>query len=77
MGMRAAETDALPTLVERASAGDELAFARIVAAYHDDMARVAFIVCRDRDLAQEAAMQAWDIAWRKLSAVRDPERVRA
>jgi RNA polymerase sigma factor (sigma-70 family) len=75
--MRATEIEVLPALVEQAATGDELAFARIVAAYHDDMARVAFVVCRDRELAQEATIQAWDIAWRKLSAVRDHGRLRA
>ena len=28
-------------VIERAAAGDEMAFARIVAAYHEDMARIA------------------------------------
>jgi RNA polymerase sigma factor (sigma-70 family) len=65
------------TTVSRAAAGDELAFARIVAAYHDDLARVAYVVCGDADLAQEAALAAWTIAWRKLGTVRDAERVRA
>jgi RNA polymerase sigma factor (sigma-70 family) len=63
-------------LVARASSGDEAAFARIVAAHHDDMARVAFVVCRDAQLAHEAAHAAWPIAWRKLSTVRDPARLR-
>ena len=64
------------SLVEQAANGDEVAFARIVAACHDDMARVCFIVCRDTDLAQEATQAAWPIAWRKLGSIRDPDRVR-
>jgi DNA-directed RNA polymerase specialized sigma24 family protein len=62
--------------VARAASGDEIAFAQIVAAHHDDMARVSFIVCRDVQLAQEAASAAWPIAWRKLSTLRDPARLR-
>jgi RNA polymerase sigma-70 factor, ECF subfamily len=64
------------SLVARAASGDEVAFAQIVAAYHGDMARVSFIVCRDVQLAQEAASAAWPIAWRKLSTVRDPTKLR-
>src|SRR4051794_24879000 len=64
------------SLVERAARGDEAAFARLVAACHDDMARVCFAVCRDAELAQEAAHQAWPIAWRKLRTIRDAEQVR-
>jgi RNA polymerase sigma factor (sigma-70 family) len=64
------------SLVEQAANGDEVAFARIVAECHDDMARVCFVVCRDTDLAQEAAQAAWPIAWRKLDSIRDPDRLR-
>jgi RNA polymerase sigma factor (sigma-70 family) len=64
------------SLVARAASGDEVAFAQIVAAHHDDMARVSFIVCRDVQLAQDAASAAWPIAWRKLSTLRDPVRLR-
>jgi RNA polymerase sigma factor (sigma-70 family) len=63
-------------LLAQAATGDDVAFARIVALYHDDMARVCFAVCRDVELAQEATHAAWPIAWRKLSGIRDPERLR-
>ena len=69
-------SDALPDIVSRAARGDETAFARIVAAHHDDMARVAFVVCGDVQLAQEAVQSAWPKAWQKLGSVRDPERIR-
>jgi RNA polymerase sigma factor (sigma-70 family) len=72
----AVERNAGDSLVARAASGDEVAFARIVAAHHDDMARVAFVVCRDVQLAQEAAHAAWPIVWRKLSSVRDPAKLR-
>src|SRR6188472_3897536 len=74
--MSVMERDLRGSLVEQAARGDEAAFARIVAACHDDMARVCFVVCRDTDLAQEATQAAWPIAWRKLDTIRDPERLR-
>jgi len=64
------------TLVTRAAEGDEVAFARLVVAYHNDMVRVGYVVCGDADLAQEAAQAAWSLAWRKLGSLRDPGRVR-
>jgi RNA polymerase sigma factor (sigma-70 family) len=63
-------------LVARAAQGDEVSFARIVAAYHDDMARVSYVVCGDADLAQEAVQVAWPLVWRKLGSLRDPDRLR-
>jgi RNA polymerase sigma-70 factor, ECF subfamily len=69
-------TEANATL-SAAIAGDELAFARIVAAHDDDMARVAFLVCGDVSLAHEAVQSAWSIAWRRIGSLRDPERLRA
>ena len=68
--------EALRTTVARAATGDEVAFARIVAAHHDDMARVAFVVCGDVDIAQEAVQAAWQKAWVKLGSIRDADRLR-
>jgi RNA polymerase sigma-70 factor (ECF subfamily) len=62
--------------VESAVAGDEMAFARIVDAYHGDLVRVAYVVAGDEQLAEDAAQSAWSIAWRKLGSLRDPERLR-
>jgi RNA polymerase sigma factor (sigma-70 family) len=67
----ALDSVAIATAVERAIAGDELAFARIVAAYHLDLVRVAYVICGDEDLAEDAAQAAWWIAWRKLASLRD------
>jgi RNA polymerase sigma-70 factor (ECF subfamily) len=64
------------TIIERAVAGDEVAFARIVAAHHEDMARIAYLVCGDLDVAEEAEQAAWAIACRRLKDLRDPERLR-
>ena len=54
-----------------------MAFARIVAAYHGDMLRVAYVVAGgDQDLADDAVQAAWSVAWRKLGSVRDLQRSR-
>ena len=71
-----AEREPLRGVVASAAAGDEDAFARIVAAHHDDMVRVAYLVSCEVDLAQDAVQSAWSIAWRKLADLRDPDRLR-
>ena len=40
------------------------------------MIRVAFLVCGDRETAHEAVAAAWPLAWRRLRALREPERLR-
>lgn len=60
-----------------ARTGDEAAFSRLVEAYHADMARVAYVTCGDRAMAEDAVQAAWLIAWRKLRSVRDVDRVRS
>lgn len=77
MTMVAGDDDALAGVVERAAAGDELAFARIVAAHQDDLTRVAYVICRDADVAQDAVQQAWAIAWRQLPKLREVDRLRS
>jgi RNA polymerase sigma factor (sigma-70 family) len=66
----------IATTVEDAVAGDELAFARIVGAYHLDLVRVAFVICGDENLAEDAAQAAWWIAWRKLRSLHDAGRLK-
>ncbi len=68
--------DATADLVARAAAGEEAAFARIIAAHHDDMIRVSFIVCGDRDIAEDAVQTAWMVAWDKLGTLRAGDRLR-
>lgn len=63
-------------VVASAAAGDEAAFARIVAMHHDDMVRVAFLVSAEADLAHEAVQAAWGLAWRRLHSLRDPSLLR-
>lgn len=65
---------ALP--IDSAAAGDAAAFARIVAAYHDDMVRVSYVITRDADAANDAVQEAWAIAWRDLRKLRDHARIR-
>jgi DNA-directed RNA polymerase specialized sigma24 family protein len=67
-----AEAEPQRSIVERAIAGDEVAFARIVAAHHDDMARMAYFVCGDLDIAEEAEQSAWAVAFHRLTDVRTP-----
>jgi RNA polymerase sigma factor (sigma-70 family) len=64
------------SVVEAAAAGDTMAFARIVQAHHDDMARVCQVICGDPDLAQDAVQAAWPIVWHKLRTLRDPDKLR-
>ena len=59
-----------------AVAGDDVAFARIVAAHHGEMHRVCAFICRDQAMAEDAVQAAWLIAWRKLGSVREAERLR-
>jgi DNA-directed RNA polymerase specialized sigma24 family protein len=68
-----ADVDRSPGVVALAASGDEVAFARIVAAHHDDMVRVAYLVTGEIDLARDAVQSAWPITWRKLSTLRDPD----
>ena len=70
-----AEQD-LGAMVASAAAGDEYAFARIVAAYHEDMRRVCSFVTRDDALAEDAVQTAWSIVWRKLGSLKQPARLR-
>ena len=63
-------------VVASAAAGDDVAFARIVAAHHEDMRRVCVVITGSQTIADEAVQAAWGIAWRKLGSLRDPERLR-
>jgi RNA polymerase sigma-70 factor (ECF subfamily) len=74
--MSARATEELTGLIASAIDGDEVAFARIVAANHEDMRRVCLHVARDRAIADEAVQAAWSIAWRKLGSLHEPEHLR-
>src|ERR671916_3497578 len=68
--------EALVAAVRLAATGDEAAFTRIIEAHHDDMTKVAYVICGDLDVADEAVQAAWPIAWRKLRSLREPDRIR-
>lgn len=70
--------ESIVRLVPQAAAGDQAAFTRLVAAFHADMVRVAYVISGgDGELAQDAAQSAWAIAWSRLHTLREPERIRA
>ncbi len=62
-------------VVRLAAAGDETAFARLIATHHRSMTRVAFVIVGDWDAANEATQAAWTIAWMKLGRLRDHDKV--
>jgi RNA polymerase sigma factor (sigma-70 family) len=63
--------------VRLAASGDSAAFARLVDLHHASMAKVAYTVCGDSELARDATQQAWEVAWRRLSGLRDHHQVRS
>ena len=69
--------DSVQAALPLAAAGDDVAFTRIVGEYHDDMCRVAYVICHDTDLSHEAVQEAWSIAWRRLRELREPERLKS
>jgi RNA polymerase sigma factor (sigma-70 family) len=71
------QSDAMMATIADAARGDESAFARIVAAHHEDMVRVCQVITRDADAANDAVQEAWAIAWRQLPSLREPERLRS
>lgn len=68
---------ATSSTVAQAAAGDEAAFALLVAEHHPSMARVAYAITGDRDTAADAVQGAWSVAWRRLGSLRDQGAVRA
>ena len=64
-------------VVRRAAAGDETAFAQLIAAHNAAMARVAYVIVGEREQTLDAVQSAWAIAWRRLGSLRDPNRVRS
>jgi len=73
----ATTAEPITAALRRAVSGDEAAFARIVATYHADMTRVAYGICMDTEMANDAVQSAWTIAWRKLRTVHEPDHLRS
>jgi RNA polymerase sigma-70 factor (ECF subfamily) len=65
------------SLVERAQRGDHEAFAELAAAAVPRLDRVARLILRDPDLAQDAVQESCIRAWRDLRSLRDPSRFEA
>jgi RNA polymerase sigma-70 factor (ECF subfamily) len=63
-------------VIASAAAGDDVAFARLVAAHHAELVRICHMVARDQTIAEDAAQATWSIAWRKLGTLRQPDRLR-
>ena len=63
-------------LVQAAATGDEAAFTELVSRHHQDLLRVAYVICREPALAEDSAQAAWAIAWRRMGDVKDPTQIR-
>ena len=61
-------------LVERAQAGDDVAFSQLLDLDGDTCYAIAYRILRDPERAQDAVQQAFLLAWRELPRLRDPDR---
>ena len=61
-------------LVISASAGDHAAFSQLATAAIDGLHRLAQLILRDNDLANDAVQDALVAAWRNIRGLRDPDR---
>jgi zinc protease len=69
----------LPTaadIVGAAIAGDTAAFREIVVAHQNLVTGVCYAALGERTAAQDAAQEAFVVAWRRLDSLRDPDRLR-
>ena len=64
-------------LVERARRGEHDAFTALVVAIGDDLFRVARLILRDRERAEDAVQDAFVRVWRELPRLRDTDRFEA
>lgn len=62
------------TLVERARAGDEEAFASLARGAGDRLLAIAYRILRDLGLAEDVVQQTLVLAWRELPSLRDVDR---
>jgi RNA polymerase sigma-70 factor (ECF subfamily) len=61
-------------LVIRASNGDHAAFSELAASAIGGLYRIAYLILRNGELANDAVQTALITAWRDIRAVRDPDR---
>jgi len=59
-------------LVALARKGDQRAFESLTLAHHTRLFRVAYVILRDRHLAEDATQQAFLDIWRYIRRLRDP-----
>ena len=58
----------------RASAGDHAAFSELAASASGGLYRVAYLILRDTEDANDAVQNALFAAWRDIRGLRDPDR---
>jgi RNA polymerase sigma-70 factor (ECF subfamily) len=73
----AGELASQASVVDSALAGDESAFARLIAENHGPMIRVAYVITGDMESAADAVQSAWGICWRRLNGLRDRTQIRS
>jgi RNA polymerase sigma factor (sigma-70 family) len=64
-------------LVVMASSGDHAAFSQLATASIGGLYRIAHLILRDADLANDAVQDALIAAWRDIRGLRDPDRFEA
>jgi len=64
-------------LVEGAIAGDHAAFSELATAAIGGLYRVAYLILRDAEVANDAVQNALIAAWRDIRGLRDPDRFEA
>jgi RNA polymerase sigma factor (sigma-70 family) len=64
-------------LVRRARSGDPGSYDTLYRRHREGVARTAFLLVRDRHLAQDVAQEAFLVGWRDLGRLRDPGVFRA
>lgn len=72
-------TGALPVADEAKASttlADEREFARLFEQFADDVIRVSYIVCGDREMARDAAQAGWQKAWANRHHLRRSDRLK-
>jgi RNA polymerase sigma factor (sigma-70 family) len=64
-------------LVVRACAGDHAAFSQLATTSIGSLYRIAQLILRDNDLAEDAVQDSLIAAWRDIRSLRDPDRFEA